>query len=177
MLETERLVLKLMDGEDEQEIVKWRNRKEIIDNLFTNKGITLSQHRNWFESYIKTNSRIEFVITKKEDNKKIGTIGLSSIDCKNQKAEYGILIGEKDERGKGYAKEASFGIVKYGFEELNLQKIYLKAFSDNINAINLYIKLGFKQEGVLKREIFKNGKFKDVIIMAIFKDSGNKEYV
>lgn len=176
MLETSRLYLKFLDQEDENSIVIWRNRKEIIQNLFSYKGVTIDEHRNWYQNYLKNNTRIEFVLVKKEDRKKIGTIGLSDIDFKNQKAEYGILIGEKCEQGKGYAKEATIEIIRYGFEELNLQKIYLKVFINNQVAIKMYDNLGFVKEGTLRREVFKNGKFNDVLIMSILIDEWKNNY-
>lgn len=174
MLETQRLVLKLLDEQDEENIIKWRNKKDVIDSLFSHQGVTVAQHRIWYERYLKDESRIEFVLVKKNDGIKIGTIGLSSIDYKNQKAEYGILIGEAQERGKGFAKEASIAIIDYAFFELNIQKIKLSVFSDNKNAIQLYQKLGFKEEGILRKEIYKNKRYKDVIAMALFKEDWMK---
>lgn len=170
MLETQRLCLKLLDETDEQSILQWRNKKEIIDSFFSYKGITLREHRDWFERYCKSDNRVEFVIYLKENNEKIGTIGLSGIDFRNQKAEYGILLGDKAFRGKGYAKEASRAILEYGFNELNLNKISLKVFSDNEGAISLYKLLGFSEEGILRKEVYKNGKFKDVLVMSILKE-------
>ncbi|KXG76350.1 GNAT family N-acetyltransferase [Thermotalea metallivorans] len=170
MLQTERLILKLLDEEDEQCIVRWRNKINIIRHLFSFKGTTFSEHRRWFEQYIKHQDRMEFIIMIKENGKKIGTIGFNHIDYRNQKAEYGILIGEEEEQGKGYALEASRAFINYGFKELNLQKIYLKVFYDNDEAIKLYKKLNFQQEGVLRKEIYKNGQFKDVVIMSVLKE-------
>lgn len=170
MIKTERLYLKLLSEEDEGHIVKWRNKKEVIDNFFSHKGITLEEHKNWYQSYLKNDSRIEFIIIKKDDDKKIGTIGLSNIDYRNQKCEYGILIGEEEEQRKGYGKEASIAIIDYAFQELNLHKIYLKVFSDNEFALKVYDSLGFKKEGLLKKDIFKNGEFKDVVIMGILRE-------
>jgi diamine N-acetyltransferase len=113
---------------------------------------------------------MDYLRIRKENDKKIGTIGLSNIDYRNQKAEYGVLIGELDEQGKGYAKEASDILIDYGFYELNLQKIYLKVFHDNKAAIRLYKKLQFKEEGLLRKEIYKNGLFKDVLVMSILRE-------
>lgn len=174
MLETQRLVLKLLDEQDEEDIIKWRNKKDIIDSLFSYKGITVAQHRIWYERYLKDDSRIEFVLIKKDAGTKIGTIGLSSIDYKNQKAEYGILLGEAHEHGKGFAKEASIAIIDYAFFELNIQKIKLSVLSDNKNAIYLYRNLGFKEEGILRKEVYKNNVYKDVIVMALFKEDWMK---
>lgn len=170
MLETERLLLSLLDEQDETDIIRWRNRKDILDSLFSYKGVTITEHRLWFDKYFQDESRIEFVISKKEDNKKIGTIGLSSIDHKNQKAEYGILIGETQARGKGFAQEASIAIINYAFSELNLHKLKLSVFVDNDFAINLYKRLGFNEEGILRQEIYKSAAFKDVMVMALLKE-------
>jgi len=170
MLESARILLKLLELDDEAYIVKWRNQKEIINNMFNYKGVTIEEHRNWFKNYLLNDNRIEFIIIVKESGKRIGTIGLSDIDFRNQKAEYGILIGEESELGKGYGYEASKEIIKYGFKELNLKKIYLKTFIDNKKAIKLYDRLGFIKEGVLRKEIFKKGEHKDVVLMSILKD-------
>lgn len=175
MLETERLVLRLLDEQDEDDIFKWRNSKNAINNFFSFKGLTITEHRLWYDKYSQDDTRIEFIISKKEDSKKIGTIGLSSIDYKNQKAEYGILIGEAQECGKGFAREASIAVINYAFSELNLRKIKLSGFSDNLSAINLYNRLGFKEEGILRREIYKNGIFKDVFLMALLKEEWIKD--
>jgi RimJ/RimL family protein N-acetyltransferase len=50
---------------------------------------------------------------------------------------------------------------------MNLRKIKALVFSDNDKAIKMYEKWGFKEEGILKEEIFKGGKFKDVVVMSI----------
>jgi diamine N-acetyltransferase len=174
MLLTERLKMNLISEQDQEDIVKWRNNETILGNLFSFKGVTITEQRLWFEKYIKDDSRMDFIIEIKQNNKKIGTIGFNNIDFHNQKAEYGILIGETEEQGKGYAKEASKALLNYGFYEINLQKVYLRVFPDNCPAIKLYNNLGFVEEGLLKKEIYKNGKFKDVLIMAVFKEKWGK---
>ncbi len=176
MIETSRLYLKLLDQDDENNIITWRNKREIIDSFFSYTGITIEEHRTWFRNYLNNKTRMEFIIIKKENNQKIGTIGLSDIDFKNQKSEYGILIGETAEQGKGYAKESTLEIIRYGFKELNLRKIYLKVFKDNDRAINMYRKIGFLEDGILRSEIFKNGIFKDVLIMSILKHECYEKY-
>ncbi|QSQ10397.1 Spermidine N(1)-acetyltransferase [Koleobacter methoxysyntrophicus] len=170
MLQSERLKLRVLEEQDGSMIVVWRNQKEVIDQLFSYVGITAKQHFNWYEKYINDDTRLEFIIEIKDKKKPIGTIGLNNIDFKNQKAELGIMIGELTEQGKGYGEEAVRSLLQYAFDELNLQKIYLKTFCDNEPAVRLYKKVGFHQEGILRKEIFKNGKFKDVIIMSILKD-------
>lgn len=170
MLETRRLVLRMLEERDGEQIIIWRNQKEIINQLFSNFGIIKKQHDQWFESYVNNSKRLEFIIETKENKKPIGTVGLNNIDYKNQKAELGILIGEFSEQSKGYGFEAISKLLVYAFNEMNMQKISLQTFYDNIKAINLYKKNGFKEDGVLRNEIYKNGKFKDVIVMSLLRE-------
>jgi UDP-4-amino-4,6-dideoxy-N-acetyl-beta-L-altrosamine N-acetyltransferase len=175
MLQSARLRLRVLEEKDGNKILVWRNQKEIIDQLFSCVGITARQHYDWYEKYVNDDRRLEFIIEIKENSRPIGTAGLNNIDYKNQKAELGIMIGEQDEQGKGYGKEAISILVQYAFNELNLQRIYLKTFYDNERAIELYRKLGFRQEGILRKEIFKNGKFKDVVVMAILREEWKEQ--
>lgn len=143
-LNTERTILKPMSEQDAESIVKWRNDDEVLKNLFLQKKITIEDHMNWFEKYQTDETRMEWVIHLKEGQVRIGTIGLSSIDYVNHSAEYGILIGEKEYWGQGYAFEVSQAILDFGYTNLKLDLIYLNVFETNIGAIKLYEKLGFK---------------------------------
>jgi RimJ/RimL family protein N-acetyltransferase len=58
-------------------------------------------------------------------------------------------------------------VVNYAFNQLGLRRIYLEVLADNASAIRLYEKCGFKVEGTLRRHVFKDGKLKDVLIMAV----------
>ena len=57
----------------------------------------------------------------------------------HKKAEYGIFIGEDTAVGKGFGSEAARLAVDYGFEELGLHKIFVRAFADNAGAIRTVI--------------------------------------
>ena len=66
-------------------------------------------------------------------------------------------------------------ILKYGFEELNLHRIYLTVMKDNLPAIKTYEKCGFIQEGVLRDEYLRADGYVDIVMMAIIKDDWKKE--
>jgi RimJ/RimL family protein N-acetyltransferase len=83
----------------------------------------------------------------KETGKLIGCAGFVDLDLKNNNAEIGYWLGEKY-WGKGIMSEAVFAIIKYGFDNLKLHKIYGKHISENINSKRIFEKLGFKEEGL-----------------------------
>lgn len=151
-------------------IVKWRNDPQISRLLFSSNSITMQSHSSWLEKYKSSDNRKEFVIYIIQKNIPIGTIGISAIDNENRKAEYGIIIGEAEYTGKGYAKEASQLILKYAFEKLNLNKVFLKVFEDNTRAICMYKTLGFGVDGILRQDILKDGVYRNVIEMSILKE-------
>ncbi|WP_092506285.1 GNAT family N-acetyltransferase [Virgibacillus salinus] len=80
-----------------------------------------------------------------------------------------MWIGEKSEWGKGYGTEVVEILVNFAFSRLNLHKVYLTVDSDNIGAIRCYEKVGFYKDGVLRDEVFKNGKYVNRIYMSILK--------
>ena len=169
LLTNSRVKLVPLDTIHDEYIIKWRNEPKLSAFLFSENTITLESHRKWYEKYKESDDREEFVIYVIDTNIPIGTIGLSSIDKANLKAEYGIIIGENDYIGKGYAKEASQLILKYAFDELHLNKVFLKVFDDNNRAIGMYNTLGFSIDGILRQDIFKQGAFHNVIEMSFLK--------
>lgn len=131
---------------------------------------TLEDEQKWFEDLSATKDTYSFAIETLEDKKYIGGCGINHIDWKNSVATVGIFIGDKDYLGKGYGTDAMNILIKFIFEQVNINKIKLHVFSFNIRAIKSYEKCGFKQEGVLRQEVFRNGQYHDDIVMGLLKE-------
>jgi RimJ/RimL family protein N-acetyltransferase len=126
---------------------------------------------NKFINYQINNKVYIWAIIDKLLNAHIGNIKIDPINDLHKYGEYGILIGNKNYWGKGFASEASLEVLNYFFRDNNhLRKINLGVVENNIEAIKLYQKLGFKQEGYLQRHFVYDGVEVDVIRMAIFKE-------
>ena len=165
-----RIKLVPLDIIHEEYIVKWRNDPNVTLFIFSNDPVSIESNRKWYETYKNSNTRKEFVIYISEIAKPIGTIGLSEIDQENFKAELTIILGESEYRGKGFGKEALKLILDYAFKALKLNKVTLKVFLYNERAIRLYKSVGFKQEGILRQDIYKNNCFNDVMEMSMLKE-------
>ena len=168
---TERLILRpVTEAHCNETYLSWLKDKETTQYLESQ----LYEHTiDSIKSFVKnsTNDHTLFLAIHKKDNMKhIGNIKIENIHKIHQTAEYGILMGEKNELGKGYAKEASTAIIDFSFNNLNFRKITLGVISENINALSLYLKLGFKIEGILNKHYLYGGKYRDAIRMALFKD-------
>ena len=166
MIIGEKIILREIEEKDLDLIVKWRNDPEILRWLFSYLPLNKVKQRKWYEKYLNDDTQQTFIIELKEEETPMGTVGLTDIDYKDQRADLTIIIGEKEYWGKGLGEEALDLLVKFAFNEMNLRKIKALVFSDNERAINLYEKCGFGKEGVLKEEIFKVGEFRDIIIFS-----------
>jgi RimJ/RimL family protein N-acetyltransferase len=171
-----KVYLRALELSDIENLVKWRNNLEITSSLGGNTVYVSKLRENeWIKNAILNDAEdIRLAICLKENDEYIGNVNLTSINWINRSAEYSIMIGEKDHWGKGLGKEATLLILKYAFEELNLNRIYLTVRNDNERARNLYKKIGFTQEGILRESIYKNNKYIDMFMMSILRDEFNE---
>ena len=167
MIEGERVQLRPMEEGDTDAVVHMRSEPSVLAQLFSDEPPTREGHLRWLAAVRARGDRQEFMIVDRASGRSVGTIGLSQIDRKHQRAEYGVLIGEADARGKGLASEASRLLLDYAFTTLGLNRVYLHVFPENEAAVRLYERVGFEREGLLRRHLYKNGRFRDVIVMAV----------
>jgi RimJ/RimL family protein N-acetyltransferase len=169
ILHSNRMFLKPLGLEHvSDEYVNWLNDAEVIRYLETGGDYTLEKLHDFLSS-VEKNQILFWAIHLKSDNKHIGNIKIDPINFRHGFGEYGILMGDRNEWGKGYAKEASEIVIRYCFgPECNLRKVVLGVVRDNAAAVGLYQKLGFVTEGIYKDHGIYNGKKCDIMRMAIF---------
>lgn len=167
-LDGDRIYLTSITDEDTQDIVAWRNKDIVRKRFLYQEMFTPEIHRNWMKNMVQTGKVVQFIIWEKASDCKIGSVYLRDVDKTNQKAEFGIFIGEEDKLSCGYGKEAADLITTYGFEKLGLNKIFLRVLADNLRAVRSYQKAGFEQEGLFKQDIILDGNKADIIFMAKF---------
>ena len=109
-----------------------------------------------------------FAIESLTDNSYMGGCGIKEFNVKNHTAALGIFLGSPHWR-KGYGSDALRVLVKFCFNEMNLHKIKIDVFSFNQKAMKCYEKVGFKTEGVLRQEMYRNGMYHDHIVMGLLR--------
>lgn len=171
VLHTERLVLEPLSSKHATEkYASWLNDPEVYKYLDSRGGQNIASIKEFINHQI-TNKVYIWAIIDKAIDVHIGNIKIDPINSTHKYGEYGILIGDKNYWGKGFAREASEAVLNYFFKNNNyLRKINLGVVKNNVDAINLYNKLGFKQEGYLQRHLVYDGTEEDVIRMAIFRE-------
>jgi len=146
----------------------WFNDSEVTYYLYSGeRPNSYERLEKYYLGIQDSESDFVFAIILKENNEHIGNCGLHEVDWVNRRAALGIVIGQKGYRGIGIGQETSKLLIRYGFETLNLNRIYLGVNNEHREAIECYKKCGFIEEGISKKEIYRNGKYYDALRMGI----------
>lgn len=156
--------------DDTSDIIRWRNNPKVLRWFINQEKIDEEKHQKWFTDMIETKIAYQFIIKNIEEGKNVGSVFIRDIDRQNGKAEFGIFIGEDDQRGKGIAQHAIRLILEFSFNNLKLNKIFLRVLSNNEDALKSYEKAGFFKDGLAREDVKINGIYRDVIFMSILKE-------
>lgn len=114
------------------------------------------------------------LFTIRVGKKTIGIIAYNKIDKNNRKTEIDILIGNKAYWNRGYGSDALKTFIPWLFKKFKLHKVWICARANNPRAIKTYKKIGFVQEGILRKEDFHEGKFIDAVLFSILENEYKK---
>jgi RimJ/RimL family protein N-acetyltransferase len=129
-----------------------------------------AEAREMLERFVKgLPESVNLSVRAVADDALVGLVRLYDIQWMHGTAILGVSIGP-DNWGRGLGTEASALILKYGFDELGLHRIWLDVFGYNERAIHVYRKLGFVEEGTLRQHLQRDGRRWDVILMGLLRD-------
>jgi RimJ/RimL family protein N-acetyltransferase len=124
----------------------------------------------WYERASKSTDGYTFGICTLDENILIGNCSLFEISQKNRVATFGIFVGNKEYWGKGYGSDATRIMLRFAFDELNLNRVQLEVYAFNQRAIRAYEKVGFVHEGTRRAALFREGRYHDIHMMAILSE-------
>jgi diamine N-acetyltransferase len=119
----------------------------------------------WFDGVVASATDAPFTIYERATWRPIGNTGIHGIDHRNRTAEFGILIGEPDARGRGYGTEAARLMLDYSFIALGLHNVMLRVFAYNLAGLRAYQKAGFHEFGRRREAILMGDRLWDVVYM------------
>jgi diamine N-acetyltransferase len=172
MIFGERIRLRALRRVDLALFVDWLNDPEVTRGLMVNLPFSIHDEENWFDQTRKKpleERPLTIDILTEAGWEPIGNCGLFNIDWRIRKAEFGIMIGAKQQWDKGYGTEALRLILQHGFSTLNLNRISLQVYETNPRAMRSYEKAGFVHEGKLRQGHYQDGNYVDVFIMSVLR--------
>jgi RimJ/RimL family protein N-acetyltransferase len=161
--------IRILEKSDILTTQKWLNDPVISDIMGYLPVLTLENQLSWFDSIKNDKSRFIFAICTKSENVHIGNVGLGNIDYVHRHCMFNIFITDSKDRSIGIGTEATRLALDFAFNRLNMNKVHLRTSDRFKEANKLYLKLGFKKEGVLREHYYTNGKYEDKILYSILK--------
>lgn len=169
-LASEQIYLRAYERGDLPMMVEYLNDPEVTRLLFM--GLVPSSVEmlvaQW-ERDRNSQEEVVFAVCDKRTDAFLGTTGLYRIHWVMRTGEFRIFLGDKRFWNRGIGTECTKLMVSYGFEKLNLNRVWLGVNSENIGAVRAYEKAGFVHEGVLRQEQYRNLRYYDAIRMSVLR--------
>ncbi len=175
MLNDNEIYLRALEVSDYESVNTLRDDEGVFSNIMGNKYyISKEREKKWIGTLLLDDYKIYCAICLKNDNKTIGFCSISDIDWRNRKAKVGGMTINNKYRNNGYGIEALKLILYYVFNELGLNKLVVSYKENNKVTAHGIKKLGFIKEVLLREHIYKQGKFYNVVKVAILESEYRK---
>jgi len=153
--------LRALETTDLPQLMEWRNNPELRKFFRESNELNSSNQEKWYQSIININATNKmFAIIKLENNELMGACGLCYIDWVNRSADFSIYLGYKDLYiDETYAIEAANLMKNYGFDILNLHRLWAEIYSIDDKKKVFFNTLKFKKDGELRETYWYENKW------------------
>jgi UDP-4-amino-4,6-dideoxy-N-acetyl-beta-L-altrosamine N-acetyltransferase len=173
----EKVYLRPLQQSDAANFVKWLNHPDIQRLTLRIRPLTLEEEADYMERMRQSTTDVALVIALKVNDLPIGMTGFRQIDWSSRHACFGIVIGETEHWGQGYGTDVTRLIVQYAFDTLNLNRVWLQVCEYNQRGIRCYERVGFRKEGLLRQEYYREGRYWDTLVMAVLREDWDRQRV
>jgi RimJ/RimL family protein N-acetyltransferase len=152
--------------------VRWFNDPEVTAGLLMVLPMSQATEEQWFDEMMGRGAFERPLVIETQVGQEwraIGNCGYHNLDWRVRQAELGITIGEKDYWNQGYGSETMQLLLRFGFNTMNLNRIYLRVYANNPRAIRCYEKVGFVHEGCLRQALYRDGQYIDELVMGVLR--------
>ena len=162
--------LRAYENSDADALFRWFSDEDVTRWLGPPNFPSRAHQERFVEQASASGADTKYFAIETLDGKLVGDCGLRLIDWKSRKAEFFITIGEKEFWGKGLGSDALRIVIRLAFDKMNLNRLWLSVLVDNPRAVRCYEKCGFVREGSLRQESYVDGKYRDVLLMALLRE-------
>jgi RimJ/RimL family protein N-acetyltransferase len=166
----ERIILRPFTKKDLTYIKRWSNDAELRKLIGEIAPMSQAQAEKWYKELRSDRNRLWYTIVLKKNDRVVGEAGLLRMFKPWRNTDMTIIIGEKDQREKGYGTEAGHLLLTHAFHNLGFHRISIGVVDFNKKAIQFWKNLGFKKEGIHREEYYCDNKYSDFIMMSILEN-------
>ena len=157
--------LKDLRFDDADRLFHWRRQREVDRWMSHAPPSDLETHGAWLEAFLADPDRVGWIVA--DDGRPCGFLMLKGVADLQQRAQWGWYIGEAEARGRGAGRAAQALGLERAFYDYALQKVCSEVLADNDAALKAQGAAGFRREGYLRRHVFKDGRFRDLVLLGI----------
>lgn len=172
IIHTARLTLRPFQPEDAEPLRMLAGDRAIADTTISvPHPFTAEDARAWITDYARADSASMhryFAVVLRSEGTLVGVVALRDIDREHAQAELSFWIG-RAYWGRGLATEAAGAALRFGFEELELNRVTAYHMVRNVASRRVLARLGFQGEGLLRQRVRKWGVFEDVLAYALLR--------
>ncbi len=161
-------MLRAVERSDLPNFARWLNDETVLQYFGQVLPLSLDQEEHWYESMLQDSSACAFSVEFEGEH--VGGAGFNRMQARHRNAEVGLFIGIPSLWGRGLGSDVMRTLLRYGFQQLNLHRIYLRVFYENRRAVRMYEKLGFQHEGRWRQAEFRSGRYHDILWMGLLRD-------
>ena len=176
-LQTDRLILRRMKVGDSFDVFEYASREDVTEFLLWKPHPDIAYTREYLQ-FVATHYEIgdffDWAVVLREEDKMIGTCGFTKFDYTHNLGEIGYVINP-EYRGRGIAAEAVREVMRFGFEELGLNRIEAKFMEHNTASLRVMEKVGMTFEGFHRKAMKIKGRYETVGYSAILRDEFFKD--
>ena len=144
---------------------RWHNDVATTRTFALTQPTTLEEEEASYAALSTDEHMAFFTVYERTTWRAIGTAYLTDIDHRNRTAEFGILIGDAEHRGRGYGTEATRLVLGYAFADVGLHSVMLTVHEYNVAGRTAYEKAGFREFARRRQAHVMGGKPWDIVYM------------
>jgi len=165
------ITLREISREDIPTINRWRRDPVVSAGVGApHRFIAVDVDLQWYDDYLsRRGSEVRCAVCLADTGQLVGMVSLTRIDYVHRNAEYNAMVGERASQNRGIGTEATRAMVRHGFFDLNLHRIYVSILRENVGSIRMCEKAGFREEGTIRQGAYKNGTYHDLVLMGVLK--------
>jgi RimJ/RimL family protein N-acetyltransferase len=165
----EKVYLRALEVTDASIVAPWFNDPDVTRFLLRRQPMSVHAEEEFLRRIPANDNDVILGIALRETDALIGTVGLHP-EYRCRSARFGITLGDKSVWDKGYGTTVTRLMVAYAFDTLNMNRVWLHVYEYNPRGQRVYEKVGFRVEGRLRQETYRDGRYWDVIAMGLLRE-------
>lgn len=166
------IYLRPLEAEDGPAVAPWLRAAELTGRFAGALPMNEDAARNEVAAMTQDERQVSLAVALRADDRLVGVLRLFGLDANRRFAGYRLALASPSKSFRNHevaAREATRLALGYAFDTLNLNRVYARVVTSDRAALARYKRLGFVEEGVLRQEAWREGRYEDVAALGVLR--------